>query len=488
MGRRRVVTRAIALVTMVVGLSAASPAAASELSFLREEDDRSGFTELFIVYSADRGESNDVTVAPVADGFVRFTDPGAVIRFGPLTGCRRVHDHRVDCPRKGYDRLTIKTLDGADRVRVEKGDRPVALVRSGAGDDIISLAGRDDVRVQSDTGVGGAGADRLLLARGSSGYGAGGDDVLSGGARRNVLYGGPGSDRLRGGSGDDYLEGDEGDDLLQGIRGNDFLQGDVNLPRRTVYDDRLEGGPGRDAVGYGDRALPVVVKLNDGKPDGSKGEQDVLSSVEDAFGALGDDLIVGDSGDNYLDGESGDDLLFGGAGADGIRGGTGRDRLRGGPEADRLEAEEGLFVESKGRRDDVSCGGGQDTVVRPKVDRLEARCEKVSFEPPLFLAGDPRCVLESVPAGRVAKRRLRFGVWCTSDVRLRLKLGTRAAPLGSGERTVAPFEKTSVTIRLTASGVHRLRRRREVRVEGSALVRDPDSPFRISYTIRFPGF
>ena len=71
--------------------------------------------------------------------------------------------------------------------------------------------------------------------------GAGGDDLLVGGAGADRLLGGPGNDILVGNAGADALHGGPGDDTLMGGPGNDLLIGGPGK-------DTLGGGPGRNEV------------------------------------------------------------------------------------------------------------------------------------------------------------------------------------------------------------------------------------------------
>lgn len=97
------------------------------------------------------------------------------------------------------------------------------------------------------------------------------------------------------------------------------------------------------------------------------------------FGLGGDDLIRGLAGGDCLVGDDGDDRLRGGGGADRLTGGAGADRLRGGGGVNRYDAGPGSDVVDavNGRRELVSCGGGED---RARVDRVDSvgGCERVT--------------------------------------------------------------------------------------------------------------
>ena len=57
---------------------------------------------------------------------------------------------------------------------------------------------------------------------------------------------------------------------------------------------------------------------------------DRLTSVEDVFGSVYRDHIIGNDADNRLSGNVGDDILQGGAGDDRLTGGAGADVIDGG--------------------------------------------------------------------------------------------------------------------------------------------------------------
>ena len=177
--------------------------------------------------------------------------------------------------------------------------------------------------------------------------GLGGDDRLAGARGNDCLNGGFDSDQLLGAAGDDRLEGSNGEDSLAGDAGADDLMGEQDA-------DRLDGGAGADRL----------------------------------WGGGARDTIRGGAGGDVLRGQGGDDYLYGGAGADKPRGGpgddtitevpriyspteplgTGRNQVVGGGGRDRVNV-------ANGRRDQVNCGSGTDTVKADKGDRL-TNCEK----------------------------------------------------------------------------------------------------------------
>jgi Ca2+-binding RTX toxin-like protein len=142
--------------------------------------------------------------------------------------------------------------------------------------------------------------------------------------------GGDGADMFTDGLGSDFLGGGAGDDLLQ--------TGAV-LDGADVFD----GGDGTDTMSYALRTSALVVDLLNQTSDGEPGEHDdVRSTIENAIGGSGDDVLSGTEAKNGLDGSLGNDTLIETAGSDTLIGGEGDDtfvqsavpfgtRMRGGP-------------------------------------------------------------------------------------------------------------------------------------------------------------
>ena len=267
---------------------------------------------------------------------------------------------------------------------------PLATFLAGSGNLMPLLLAGDDLiegNIFADIIDGGAGDDKIR--------GGDGNDVLSGGAGDDLLDGGTGNDNLRGLDGDDQMFALDGDDLLAGGSGSDRLEGgagnDILLP--GTYDfpilgvlDGVDGGAGIDTVSFADLSVGVWVKLADGRAEEAGVSPNFatvkvnLSSIENATGGSGNDILTGDSGENVLSGlggndvisggdsndqlfgGNGDDSLVGGSGDDDLYGGAGNDSLRGLDGNDRLYGGDGndLLTGSSGA--DVIDGGiGQDT-------------------------------------------------------------------------------------------------------------------------------
>jgi Ca2+-binding RTX toxin-like protein len=112
--------------------------------------------------------------------------------------------------------------------------------------------------------------------------------------------------------------------------------------------------------------------------------------VAKAWGGAGNDTLRGDAENNLLYGQAGDDYLWGGQGADTLDGGPGTDQLigdtiyayEGGDGNDRIEARDG-------ERDEVMCGGGEDTVIADANDDVYIECENVDRAGPPAVTPNP---------------------------------------------------------------------------------------------------
>ena len=288
---------------------------------------------------AGSGQSNGIVVAEDAGGYTVATDAGATLQ--PGLGCEAATPSEVRCP-----------------TPLAVGDRS-AFVDAGDGADQVSVGGLDPAT--------------LAEARG-----AGGRDVIFGGAGDDFLLGGGGRDALVGGVGIDLLDGGSGDDVLH-------------------------GGPDRDAVTYQPRSRPVTVDLAQGV-GGRRRERDAITDVEGVIGSSAADVIRGTSGN---------DTLVGGEG-------SARDRLEGRGGDDGLIG----YRAAGGRGDDVldahrlSCGGGADTIFRrthSPPGPFSRTCERLIA---IFVVVRPDPI-------RSARRAVVFGVRCERPGRCRGALELR---------------------------------------------------------------
>jgi Ca2+-binding RTX toxin-like protein len=177
--------------------------------------------------------------------------------------------------------------------------------------------------------------------------------------RRNSLHGavfqlGDRNDSFtpRGEAEDFSLHGGAGDDRLTGGTGLNYFAPGTGT-------DRVIGGPGHDYASYADHSTPVSITVDGQANDGSAGENDSLTSVEEYKGGSGDDTLTGSDAPDRLIGGPGTDLITGGGGDDMLdAGGSGADHIIGGAGHDSLTAGLGGLVEAvDGEVDDVYCFG-----------------------------------------------------------------------------------------------------------------------------------
>jgi hypothetical protein len=330
---------------------------------------------LGITYEAAPGERNQLELVHDADGTVRVTDVGAIIQAG--RGCSSIDAHTAVCSPEA---------PGGSLVNAE-----------------VRLADMDDDVASSGL---------VLVADG----GTGDDRLEANGLHVATLNGGGGHDVLLGGAGHDAL-----------------IDGDAP---GAADADVMDGREGSAIVSYANRTGAVHVDLADPRPDGERGEGDVLRSIDHvvgglgdddlrgtaapetffsgaghdrvygrggndfAYGSHGDDVVSGGSGDDRLDGGQGDDRLFGGDGHDGLQGRRGDNRLHGGDGNDGLE--HGMAF----------CGSGRDRVWPSKHrDHLRPDCELAIFV--LDGATTDRTFVEVTPhPGRPSHDVLTFRVTC----------------------------------------------------------------------------
>lgn len=180
-------------------------------------------------------------------------------------------------------------------------------------------------------------------------YGTDSSDSLLGDTGANVINGGSGNDA--------YLDGRIGNDTIVGANGNDVLIGGAGA-------DLLDGGTGtRDRAQYSDAPTGVRADLQVPTFNTGIAAGDIYLGIEDLFGSVQGDTLLGDTGANtiwgdagydaWLDGRLGNDTLYGGAGNDVLIGGWGADVLDGGAGTrDRAQ-----YTDSSGIRADLQVSG-----------------------------------------------------------------------------------------------------------------------------------
>src|SRR5581483_2745152 len=140
---------------------------------------------------------------------------------------------------------------------------------------------------------------------------------------------------VNGAGGDDTVTGGDFNDVIHGDAGNDVM---ISSPGA----DRFEGGVGSDTAKYTAEVDAVDVTLNGSTPVNltlGGVNKDVLQDVENVWGGLGNDTLIGDgfantflggAGADQLNGAGGNDILNGSVGNDMLIGGAGRDTMTGG--------------------------------------------------------------------------------------------------------------------------------------------------------------
>ncbi|WP_343717832.1 calcium-binding protein [Inquilinus sp.] len=137
-----------------------------------------------------------------------------------------------------------------------------------------------------------------------------------------ALYGLGGDDALYGAY---YIDGGDGNDIIYNFSesGATLLGGNGDDAITARGGSRVDGGAGTDTLKYGSepRSGYVIVDLAAGTTsDGNR-----LTSIENVWGAVGNDQLIGNAGANVLRGGDGADTLRGAAGADTLDGGAGFD-------------------------------------------------------------------------------------------------------------------------------------------------------------------
>ena len=205
-------------------------------------------------------------------------------------------------------------LDGDDTLESRGTD---SSLQGGLGDDLLRSDGWDlavadysdsdgPVRIDLDEGLAtGRGTDTLVNIYGA--LGSEFSDILVGGDVQNSLDGGLGADQIVAGSGNDYIEGAGGHDHIQAGLGSDSLDGGAG-------NDAIQGGGDVDRIEFEDAPAAVEVNLAIGSATGFGA--DTLSGVEDVFGSMFADSLIGDAGDNHLRDLGSPDRLVGGPGDD----------------------------------------------------------------------------------------------------------------------------------------------------------------------------
>ena len=138
---------------------------------------------------------------------------------------------------------------------------------------------------------------------------------------RTIFEGKEGNDTIYGGVGNDVIFGGDGDDIISAGLGDNYIYGGNGQ-------DIIDGGGGSDTISFrGDGFLHrgVTVDLSIGFGNGVDAEGDKYQNIENVYGTIHNDFLIGSDSNNKLYGLEGDDTLVANGGDDKLVGGKGRD-------------------------------------------------------------------------------------------------------------------------------------------------------------------
>ncbi|MFD0916474.1 beta strand repeat-containing protein [Pseudahrensia aquimaris] len=273
--------------------------------------------------------------------------------------------------------------------------RSVTIVENNnEGTDVIRFGNNvlHGINFNLDTGTGTQGLNTFTFSSIENIRGTGENDTIVGSNGVNIIVGEEGQDVLMGLGGDDEIFGEEAGDILVGGGGSDIVSGGIgndqfyHVDVNSATTDTYGGGAGEDSLylrdylvggGLGDWTISNATIDLDGGTSFVGLHQINMTSIENVYAGLGDDMIEGDSEANKLSGNDGDDALFGYAGDDTLDGdddndilvgGAGNDLIRGGAGNDTFyQWYQGDYT------DTIEGGAGTDTI------RMEYHSTNSSF-------------------------------------------------------------------------------------------------------------
>ncbi len=163
--------------------------------------------------------------------------------------------------------------------------------------------------------------------------GGSGSDTLTGNSAANKLTGNSGNDKLTGGGSGDLLIGGPGDDL--------YVFGVASAAEADMVTEGT--GAGTDTLNYSRLTTDVLLNLGTSLVQAVHTNRTLklnsASTLENAVGGSGHDILSGNSLANALTGNAGNDIMVGHSGDDTLSGGNDRDILIGGLGLDTLHGE-----------------------------------------------------------------------------------------------------------------------------------------------------
>ena len=185
---------------------------------------------------------------------------------GEFSGAFKLSDEQVDTLISDglYVNLHTQTNPSGElrgqidvALRAEATANDDTVLGSNGNDVLAGLAGNDVIK--------GFGGRDILRGDGNSSSPQtgkpGGDDIIFGGAGKDMIGGKGGNDIIYGGSGQDKIYGDGGNDIIRGGKGKDILFGDTSkdkgsdtfvLARGEGRDNIMDFEVGRDFIGLAD--------------------------------------------------------------------------------------------------------------------------------------------------------------------------------------------------------------------------------------------
>ncbi|WP_425039776.1 LamG-like jellyroll fold domain-containing protein [Primorskyibacter sp. S187A] len=257
---------------------------------------------------------------------------------------------------------------GDDYMRL---DRFRGEADGGAGFDVLAFDRVDGVNVDLAAGTFRYAGDTRnggTIERFEQVLGGRGSDTLTGSDQTDRIAGRNGNDTIRGGAEADSLFGNDGNDVIEGGDGDDILHGGRG-------NDTIRGGNGRDTASYatahlggldGELIAPsfigITANLAIARSSGAQGV-DVLIDIENLFGTIAADRLLGNFAGNVISGGGGADTVFGFDGDDTILI-EGADTAAGGNGNDNFFVNQGDFiVYGESGEDTVDFSGVDGTVV-----------------------------------------------------------------------------------------------------------------------------
>ena len=218
----------------------------------------------------------------------------------------------------GAGGLRIVGTSGSDSYTVNLGVDEQLQIREVGGSDTIEITENSGYLVLSYRYAGGGITGDLAKGKVTSTSVPGEVDKITGAGHVTELRGSQYDDRLLGSARDEGFAPGFGDDVIDGRKGNDsviYYQNSISAPTDLVVN----------------LARGIATGVSDGGTF-----RDKLKSIENAYGAGGNDTLIGNNARNILSGGYGNDGLDGRGGRDILNGGTGDDELTGGAGFDRF--------------------------------------------------------------------------------------------------------------------------------------------------------